>query len=255
MSEAGPTADEIVTISASRMLRDNKVVFAGVGTPLLASALARRRQAPHLTIVLEGGIIGTHLLPGHLPVSTNEMSAAYGSDMLTDVTDIFLFAQRGFFDYGFLGAAQIDQFGNINTSVIGDFDRPKVRLPGSGGANDIISLCNEVFAVTVHEPRRFVEKVDFVTSPAYLSGGKARQEAGLICGEVSAVVTDLALMDFEPDTRRLRLRAVQQGVSVDHVKSRTGFDLLVADDIEELAPPTTEELELYRSLRDGPPSP
>jgi glutaconate CoA-transferase subunit B len=240
-----------MAVAASRLLSDHKVVFAGVGMPLLASALARRRQAPHLTIVLEGGIIGTHLLPGHLPISTNEMRAAYGADMLTDITDIFLFAQRGFFNYGFLGAAQVDQFGNINTSIIGDVSAPSVRLPGSGGANDIISLCNEIFIVTVHEPRRFVPTVDFITSPAYLAGGTSRADAGLIFGGASAVVTDLALMDFEPTSRRMRLRALQPGVTVEQVQDMTGFELLIADQIDELAPATSEEIDIYRTLRDG----
>lgn len=247
------TPDEVMTVTASRFLQDNRVVFAGVGVPLLASAMAKRRQAPNLTIVLEGGIIGTHLLPGHLPISTNEMRAAFGSEMLTDVTDIFLFAQRGFMDYGFLGAAQVDMFGNINTSVIGSLDAPKVRLPGSGGANDIISLCNEIMIVTTHEPRRFVERVDFVTSPGYLDGGRSRADAGLIFGRISRVVTDLGLLDFEPESRRMRLRAVQPGVTVGQVRAMTGFELLVADDLAELAPPDSEELEIYRTLRGGGP--
>src|SRR5580698_5293945 len=217
MREATP--EEVMAVTASRLLADDRVVFAGVGMPLLASALARRRQAPNLTVVLEGGIIGTHLLPGHLPVSTNEMRAAFGAEMLTDVTDIFLFAQRGYFDYGFLGAAQVDMYGNINTSVIGTMERPKVRLPGSGGANDIISLCNEVLIVTQHEPRRFVERVDFITSPGYLSGGDSRARAGLLTGRLGAVVTDLALLDFEPASRRMRLRALQPGVTVSQVRA------------------------------------
>jgi glutaconate CoA-transferase, subunit B len=252
MSEA--TADELMAITASRLLADHRVVFAGVGMPLLASAVARRRQAPNLTIVLEGGIIGTCLLPGHLPISTNEMRAAYGAQMLTDITDIFLFAQRGFFDYGFLGAAQVDQYGNINTSVIGSLEHPKVRLPGSGGANDIISLCNEIFIVTQHEPRRFVERVDFITSPGYLSGRDSREQAGLLFGKIGAVVTDLALMDFEPGSRRMRLRALQPGVTVEQVRQQTGFGLLTAGTIEQLPPPTAEELQIYRTLREGLPA-
>ena len=248
------TAEELMAVTASRLLADHKVVFAGVGMPLLASAVARHRQAPHLTIVLEGGIIGTTLLPGKLPISTNEMRAAYGAQMLTDITDIFLYAQRGYFDYGFLGAAQVDMFGNINTSVIGSIERPRVRLPGSGGANDIISLCNEVLIVTQHEPRRFVERVDFITSPGYLSGGDSRARAGLACGRLGAVVTDLALLDFEPGSRRMRLRGLQAGVTVGQVRGQTGFDLLVGDDIEELVPPSADELAIYRELRDGPPS-
>jgi len=246
------TAEELMAITASRLLADHKIVFAGVGMPLLASVVARRIHAPKLTIVLEGGIIGASLLPGKLPISTNEMRAAYGAQMLTDITDIFLYAQRGFFDYGFLGAAQVDMYGNINTSVIGSIERPRVRLPGSGGANDIISLCNEVLIVTQHEPRRFVEKVDFITSPGYLSGGRSRAAAGLACGRLGAVVTDLALLDFEPGTRRMRLRALQPGVTVGQVRDQTGFDLLVSDDISELTPPSAREIATYRELRDGP---
>ena len=246
------TAEELMAITASRLLADHKVVFAGVGMPLLASAVARHLHAPHLTIVLEGGIIGTSLLPGKLPISTNEMRAAYGAQMLTDITDIFLYAQRGYFDYGFLGAAQVDMYGNINTSVIGSMERPRVRLPGSGGANDIISLCNEVLIVTQHEPRRFVERVDFITSPGYLSGGDSRARAGLIAGRLGAVVTDLALLDFEPACRRMRLRALQPGVSVGQVREQTGFDLLIGEDVTRLSPPSPEEIAIYRELRDGP---
>jgi glutaconate CoA-transferase subunit B len=247
------TGEELMAITASRLLADHKVVFAGVGMPLLASAVARHRHAPHLTIVLEGGIIGTSLLAGKLPISTNEMRAAYGAQMLTDITDIFLYAQRGYFDYGFLGAAQVDMYGNINTSVIGSMDRPRVRLPGSGGANDIISLCNEVLIVTQHEPRRFVDRVDFITSPGYLSGGDSRVRAGLVTGRLGAVVTDLALLDFEPASRRMRLRGLQPGVRVDQVRAQTGFELLVSDEITELTPPSAEEIAIYRELRDGPP--
>jgi glutaconate CoA-transferase subunit B len=246
------TGEELMAITASRLLADHKVVFAGVGMPLLAAAVARHRHAPHLTIVLEGGIIGTTLLPGKLPISTNEMRAAYGAQMLTDITDIFLYAQRGYFDYGFLGAAQVDMYGNINTSVIGTMERPRVRLPGSGGANDIISLCNEVLIVTQHEPRRFVERVDFITSPGYLSGGDSRARAGLLTGRLGAVVTDLALLDFEPASRRMRLAALQPGVSVSQVRAQTGFELLVSDEITELSPPSPEEIVIYRELRDGP---
>jgi glutaconate CoA-transferase subunit B len=246
------TQEELMAITASRLLADHTVVFAGVGMPLLASAVARHSHAPHLTIVLEGGIIGTSLLPGKLPVSTNEMRAAYGAQMLTGITDIFLYAQRGYFDYGFLGAAQVDMYGNINTSVIGSIKAPRVRLPGSGGANDIITLCNEVLIVTQHEPRRFVERVDFITSPGYLSGGDSRARAGLTFGRLGAVVTDLALLDFDPATRRMRVRGVQPGVTIGLVRQQTGFDLLVSEELEELTPPSAEELAIYRELRDGP---
>ena len=181
------------------------------------------------------------------------MRAAVGAEMLTDVTDIFLLAQRGFFDYGFIGAAQVDRHGNINTSVIGSIEHPKVRLPGPGGANDIASMCNSTFIVTMHEPRRFVERVDFVTSPGYLDGGDARSRSGLVHGGPRWVVTDLALLDFEPDSKLMRLRALQPGVDVDDVRRATGFELLVADELDRLAPPTVEELLVLRELNGTPP--
>ena len=240
--------DEVMTIAASRLLEDGKVMFAGIGQPLVAAALARRRQAPNLTVVLEGGMVGIHLLPGELPASTNEMRAAVGAEMLTSATDIFLLAQRGCFDYGFLGVAQVDAYGNVNTSLIGDPDRPKVRLPGPGGANDIISMCNETVIVTNHEPRRFVERVDWITSPGHLTGGDSRQRAGLLHGGPSWVVTDLALLDFEEQSRRMRLRAVQPGVSVEQVQRATGFELVIADEVSTLEPVTDDEVRLLRRL-------
>lgn len=242
------TPQELIAASASRLLSDRRVVFAGVGMPLLASVLAKSLHAPHLTIVLEGGIIGPQMQPGELPISTNEMRAARRSMMLTDIVDIFLFAQRGFFDYGFLGTAQIDKFGNINTTVIGEFKDPKVRLPGTGGANDIISSCRQVFVVTTHEARRFVEQVDFVTSPGYLQGGSSRQDAGLIFGRVERVVTDLGIMDFHPESKRMRLRQLQPGVEVEQVQASTGFELIVEGPVEHAPPPTSQELEVLRSI-------
>jgi glutaconate CoA-transferase subunit B len=247
---------ELMTVAGSRLLRDGRVVFAGVGAPLEASVLAMRLHAPSLTIVLEGGSIGPRMLPGMLPVSTNEMRAAHDAFMLTSINDLFLYGQRGCYDYGFIGAGQLDRFGNVNTSYIGDPDDPKVRLPGSGGANDIVSSCREIFIMTRHEPRRFVEKVDFITSPGYLSGPQERREAGLVRSRPVAVVTDLALLGFDERTGRLRLDALQPGVTEDHVRRNTGFELLVSESLAELPAPTDRELAELRWLRDGerPPS-
>jgi glutaconate CoA-transferase, subunit B len=242
------TAGELLAATASRLLADHKIVFAGVGTPLLASALAKSTHAPHLTIVVEGGAIGLEVLPGRLPISTNEMRAGRRAVMLPSITQTFLYAQRGFFDYGFLGGAQIDPHGNINTSVIGPPDHPRVRLPGSGGACDIITHCREIFIVTVHERRRFVERVDFVTSPAYLGGRDARRRAGLLFGEVSTVITNLGVMRFDSETRRMRLDALQTGVTVDQIRAETGFDLPAAPQLAALPAPTDEELRILRTL-------
>jgi glutaconate CoA-transferase subunit B len=244
-----PTPAELLAVMASRLLRDDTTVFAGVGVPLLAAALAQQRHAPRLTMVIEGGIIGPRIKPGRLPVSTNEMRAGHRAQMLPGITDTFLFAQRGFLDYGFMGGAQIDQHGNVNTSVLGaSYWKPKVRLPGTGGANDIASLCREVIIVTPHEKRRFVPKVDFVTSTAWLGGGDARRRAGLFFGGVSRVVTTLGLFGFDPASRRMRLEALHPGVSRAQVHEQTGFPLLEADAVSETAPPAHDELEMLRAL-------
>jgi len=242
-------AQELLAVIASRELRDDTTVFAGVGVPLLAAALAKQRHAPRLTMVIEGGIIGPEIAPGRLPISTNEMRAAYRATMLPAITDAFLFAQRGFVDVGFMGGAQIDQYGNINTTVIGeDYGKPKVRLPGTGGANDIASLCREVIIVTAHEKRRFVPRVDFITSPGWLQGDGSRERAGLLFGGVSRVVTTLGVLGFDPATRRMRIEATHPGVSVDTIRQNTGFELLEAPAIAETDPPAPDELDMLRAL-------
>ena len=245
------TGNELLAVMGARQLSDSQTVFTGVGTPMLAAVLAQRRHAPQLTIVVEGGIVGPQWKAGWLPISTNEMRAAYRAQMLPAITDVFLMAQRGFLDVGFIGGAQIDQYGNLNTSAIGGYERPTVRLPGSGGANDIISLCREVIILTVHERRRFVDKVDFITSPGYLAGGDSRRRSGLLFGGVSRVVTTLGLFGFEPGSRRMRLEALHPGVTVDEVRAQTPFDLRVADRVTTTTAPSEEELAILRALDPG----
>jgi glutaconate CoA-transferase subunit B len=245
----GVTANELLAAMGARELKDNTTVFAGVGAPMMASGLAQRMHAPRLTMVIEGGIVGPMWKPGSLPISTNEMRAAYRAQMLPGITDAFLLAQRGFLDVGFIGGAQIDRYGNLNTSAIGgSYDRPKVRLPGTGGANDIISLCRAVIILTVHEKRRFSETVDFITSPGWLAGGESRRASGLLFGGVSRVVTTLGLFGFEPESRRMRLEALHPGVSVDDVKANTGFEVLVSAQLTTTKPPTAKELNILRML-------
>ncbi len=168
--------------------------------------------------------------------------------MLPAITDIFLMAQRGFLDVGFIGGAQIDRYGNLNTSAIGGYARPKVRLPGSGGANDIISLCSEVIILTAHEPRRFVDQVDFITSPGYLQGGDSRRRSGLVFGGVSRLVTTLGIFDFEPGSRRMRLESVLAGVTVEEVRDQTPFDLVLPERVGTTPRPTDDELAVLRAL-------
>lgn len=248
MSRRDATPAELLAVMGARLLKDGGSVFAGVGVPLLASVLAQRTRAPGLTLVIEGGIIGPQMKPGQLPISTNEMRTAYRATMLLGITDTFLFAQRGFLDYGFIGGAQIDRHGNLNSTAIGPYDRPRVRLPGSGGANDIISLCREVIVLMPHERRRFVERVDFVTSPGYLDGGDSRLKAGLRFGRVSAVVTTLGILGFDESTKAMRLEAVHPGVTPEDVLKQTGFDLIVPERVETTEPPTVQELEILRTL-------
>jgi len=245
----GVTANELLAVMGARELKDNSTVFAGVGAPMMASGLAQRTHAPGLTMVLEGGIVGPEWKPGALAISTNEMRAAYRAQMLPGITDALLLAQRGFLDVGFIGGAQIDRHGNVNTSALGgSYDRPKVRLPGTGGANDIISLCREVIILTVHEKRRFSETVDFITSPGWLAGGDSRRKSGLLFGGVARVVTTLGLFGFHPESRRMRLDALHSGVTVDDVRAATGFEVLVSDRLSMTTPPTDKELGILRML-------
>lgn len=247
-STGGVTDNELLAVMGARQLRDHQTVFTGVGAPMMAAVLAQRLHAPRLTMVIEGGIVGPQWRPGWLPISTNEMRTAYRAQMLPGITDAFLLAQRGFLDVGFIGGAQIDRFGNVNTSFIGPVARPKVRLPGSGGANDIASLCREVIILTAHEPRRFSDAVDFVTSPGWLGGGDSRRRSGLLFGGVARVVTTLGILGFEPVSRCMRLEALHPGVTVEAVRAQTAFDLAVADRVETTTPPSDDELQILREL-------
>ncbi len=246
-AEVSYNSAELVCVSSARVLEDGKVVFAGAGLPLLATILAQRTHAPNLTILFEGGVIGPFVEPGKLPPSTNEQRCAARANMVLSITDVLLLQQRGYVDYGFLGGAQIDRYGNINSSFIGDWNKPKVRLPGTGGGNDIASLSKVIVAMH-HEKRRLVEKVDFVTSPGYLQGGSSRNEAGLIAGGILKVITHLAIMGFDEKERVMCLEGLQPGASVEEVKENTGFDLLVKERLFEASPPTQEELAILRRL-------
>jgi glutaconate CoA-transferase subunit B len=239
---------ELLAVMASREMQGASTIFAGVGIPLLAAILAKRTHTPTLTIVVEGGSIGPEVMPGRLPISTNEMRIARRAQMLTGITDIFLLTQRGFLDIGFIGGAQIDRYGNVNTTVIGAYDKPKLKLPGSGGANDIISLCGRTILVTKHERRRFVPKVDFVTSPGYLEGGDSRRKAGLVFGSVHRVVTDLAILGFDEETKVMRLERLHPGVSVDQVLENMEFQPIIPEHVATTKSPTEQELNQLRRI-------
>jgi glutaconate CoA-transferase subunit B len=241
------TASELLAVISARLLGDGQVVFAGVGIPLLAATLAQRVHAPGLTILFEGGTIGAFVEPGKLPPSTNEQRCTRRANMVLSSTDVLLLLQRGYVDIGFMGGAQIDQFGNLNSSFIGDPRRPTSRLPGTGGGNDIASLTQMIVAMR-HEKRRFVKAVDFVTSPGFLTGDNSRHDAGLIAGGMYRVVTDLSMLGFDEGSKRMKLLALHPGVTVEQVQQNTGFDLLVAADLPATNPPTENELAVLRHL-------
>ena len=247
---AGPadyTASELIAVMSARLLRDGQVVFAGVGIPLLAATLAQRLHAPGLTILFEGGVIGAFIEAGKLPPSTNEQRCTRRANMVLGSTEVLLLLQRGYVDIGFMGGAQIDQYGNLNSSFIGDPQHPTTRLPGTGGGNDIASLTQMIVAMK-HEKRRFVERVDFITSPGFVSGGASRREAGLIAGGMYRIVTDLGILGFEERSKCMQLLALHPGVTAGQVQANTGFELLAAADLAVTDPPTEHELAVLHHL-------
>jgi len=249
MSEKAFNPTELLICSASRLMPDNTTAFIGTGVPMLAASLAQKMHAPNLVTIFEFG--GTGAILDDLPMAVGERRTFHKAVVASGIRDIVETAQRGFIEYGFLGGAQIDPFGNLNSTVIGDHDHPKVRLPGSGGANDVGSHCWQTIAIMRHDQRRFVEEVDFITTPGYLTGPGAREAAGLPPGTGPyRVVTTLAVMGYHPDTKRMMLLATQPGVTVEQVVENTGFPLVIPDDVKRNQPPTEEELRLLREEVD-----
>jgi len=248
MSEEIPySASEMLSVMSGRLLTDGQTVFAGVGIPLLAATLAQRIHGPGITILFEGGTLGPFVVPGELPASTNEQRCTRRANMLLSITDVLLLLQRGYVDVGFMGGAQIDRYGNLNSSFIGSPENPSVRLPGTGGGNDISSLTQMIVAIK-HEKRRFVEKVDFVTSPGFLNGNSTRHDTGLISGGMYRVVTDLAIMGFDEKTKRMKVEALHPGVTAEEVRDNTGFDILIDENVGVTKAPSDEELSVLRHL-------
>lgn len=241
------TASEMLAILSARQLQDGQVVFAGIGVPLLAATLAQRTRCPALTILFEGGVVGAFVEPGKLPPSTNDQRCTKRANMVLGSADVLLLLQRGYVDVGFMGGAQIDQFGNLNSSFIGDPACPKTRLPGTGGGNDISSLTNVIVAMK-HEKRRFVEHVDFITSPGFIRGGSSRRDCGLPSGGIWRVITELATFGFDEQTKRIKVLALNPGVSCDEVQENTGFRLEFDEKLHVTPPPTDHEIEMLRLI-------
>ena len=242
------TSSELMCINAARLLRDGDVVFVGVGLPNLACNLARRTHAPNLQMIYEAGVIGAR--PARLPLSIGDPTLVTGASSVCSMYDIFtLYLQRGNVDVGFLGGAQIDRYANINATVIGDYAHPKVRLPGSGGSQEMAAWANRCYIMTPHQKRRFPEKVDFCTSAGFLDGRPRREAAGVRGGGPLVVVTNLGLLEPD-DTGELTLTALHSGCTVEQVKENTGWPIKIANDLKTTEPVTVFELNLLRNELD-----
>jgi glutaconate CoA-transferase subunit B len=244
----GYSADEIMTVTAARALRDGMTCFVGIDLPSAAANLARATHAPNLVLIYESGTIGAK--PGSLPLSIGDAELAETADTVVSVPEIFNYwLQPGRIDVGFLGAAQIDKFANINTTIIGsDYAEPKVRLPGAGGAPEIAACCREVIVIARQSRRKFVERVDFITSVGFGDGPGSRQYLGLTGAGPEQVITDLGVLEPDPESCELVLTRVYPGVSAAEVREQTGWDLRVAADLGEIEPPSPAELAVLRGL-------
>ncbi len=244
------TPAELMITSSARALAGERVVFVGVGLPNIACNLARHTVAPELELVYESGVFGAR--PARLPLSIGDPTLVSGATLACPMSDLFMYyLQGGRVEAAFLGAAQIDRFGNINTTVIGDYARPKVRLPGSGGACEIAIHAQKIFLIMPLSRRAFVDKIDFCTSAGHLTGEPgARAELGMPGAGPQLVVTDRAIFHFEAETGEMYLSSVHPGVTAEEVQAQVGWPLKVADDLRVTEPPTPEELRLIREELD-----
>ena len=243
------TAEEMMVVTAARQLSNDDSCFVGIGTPSAACNLARLTHAPDITLIYESGTIGTR--PEVLPLSIGDGELCETALTTVSVPEMFQYwLQAGRISIGFLGAAQLDRFANINTTVIGDYYHPKVRLPGGGGAPEIASFCEEIFVIMAHNARALVAEVDFVTSFGFGSGGNDRAELGLTTKGPTLVITDLCLMRPDPDSKELTVVSRHPGVERDQVREATGWDVAFADDLEVTPPPEAGELGVLRDLME-----
>jgi glutaconate CoA-transferase subunit B len=247
MSVAAPTTGEVQTIVAARRLRDARSVFIGVGRPSTAALLASLVHNPDLVLVYESGTIGAR--PYHIPLSIGDGELAATADAVVSVPEMFNYwIIPGRIDVAFLGAAQVDRFANLNSTVIGGYEHPRTRLPGAGGAPEIAAGCGEVVVIAPHSTRTFVERLDFVTTVGHGDGAGTRERLGFRGAGPTAVITDLGVLEPDPATKELTLMQVHEGVGVAQVREATGWDLRVADTVAVTEPPTAEELDALREL-------
>ncbi|PIE43029.1 MAG: glutaconate CoA-transferase [Gammaproteobacteria bacterium] len=248
------TPQEIIVLAGAKVLEDKKVVFVGTGLPMVASLLAKLTHAPNLILVFEAGAVGPPLEVG-LPISVGDSKTCARASYIKGLNGAFEMTQRGFADFGFIGGAEIDMYGNINSTMMGDFpagyQKPVVRLPGSGGASDMAASCERTILILPHEKRKFSEKLQYFTSPGYIDGSKdARWKAGLQGKGPYRVITTKGVFDFAEESKRMRLIQVFPGETKESIQNETGFELLFADNVIEFAPPKVAEIRLIREKID-----
>lgn len=248
-SQPTPTPSELMIVAASRALHGNRTVFVGVGLPNIACNLARRSHSPDIELVYESGVFGAQ--PARLPLSIGDPTLVSGATSVVSMSDLFmLYLQGGLIDVALLGGAQIDRYGNLNTTVIGPYATPKTRLPGSGGACEIAINARRIFMIMRLSKRAFVPQIDFLTSPGHLDGGDARRRLGMPGEGPALVITDKALFSFDNPEREMMLVELAPGQTVESVQAVVGWPIRVAAEVRPMIPPTDEELAIVREQLD-----
>ena len=243
------TPNELMIVNASRALEGSRVVFVGVGLPNIACNLARRSHSPQIELVYESGVFGAQ--PARLPLSIGDPTLVSGATSVTNMADLFLYyLQGGLVDAALLGGAQIDRFGNLNTTVIGDYNQPKVRLPGSGGACEIAINARKTFMIMRLKGRAFVNKINFQTSPGHLTGRNARQEMNIPGAGPVLVITDRAIFSFDNQEKEMMLTEIAPGETVETIQAEIEWALRISPEMKEIEPPTATELEIIRAQLD-----
>jgi len=241
------SSTDLLACTAAHILEDKKSVFVGTGLPMIAAMLAQRTHAPNLLLFFEAGGIGPEMPV--LPISVGDSRTFYHAVAASSMHDSMAMAQAGYIDYGFLGGAQIDKFGNLNTTIIGSYEHPKVRLPGSGGANDVGTLCNKTILIMRQDKHRFLNKIDFLTTPGYLEGGSSREQVGLPKGSGPyRVITQLGVYGFDSVTKEMMLLSLHPGVTVDQIQQNSEFPIFIPDDVPMTTPPSPKEVGLLKKI-------
>jgi len=241
------SSTELLACVAAHILEDKKSVFVGTGLPMIAAMLAQRTHAPNLLLFFEAGGIGPEMPV--LPISVGDSRTFYHAVAASSMHDSMAMAQAGYIDYGFLGGAQIDKYGNLNTTVIGPYEHPKVRLPGSGGANDVGTLCNKTIIIMRQDKHRFLEKIDFLTTPGYLDGFDSREKKGLPIGSGPyRVISQLGVYGFDDESKRMQLLSIHPGITINQIKENSGFEIIIPKKISTTTPPSKKELAILKKI-------